>query len=99
MALSIVEVRSRRSSSSASHVSPSAATAPARMASSRVAQGVPWRDEVVRMFGGKGSFGNGAAMRAAPIGAYFAPDLDRVRVEALRSAEPTHAHPDHVARH
>ncbi len=64
---------------------------------SRVAQGVPWRDEVVRMFGGKGSFGNGAAMRAAPIGAYFAPDLERVRVEALRSAEPTHAHPDGAA--
>lgn len=36
-------------------------------------------------------------MRAAPIGAYFAPDLERVRVEALRSAEPTHAHPDGAA--
>ena len=36
-------------------------------------------------------------MRAAPIGAYFAGDLDRVRHEALRSAEPTHAHPDGAA--
>jgi ADP-ribosylglycohydrolase len=64
---------------------------------SRVSMGAAWRDEVTRMFGGKGSFGNGAAMRAAPIGAFFAPDLERVRIEALRSAEPTHAHPDGAA--
>jgi ADP-ribosylglycohydrolase len=63
----------------------------------RVAAGAAWRDEAQGLFGGKGSFGNGAAMRAAPIGAYFAPDLDRIRVEALRSAEPTHAHPDGAA--
>ncbi|HEY1812887.1 MAG TPA: ADP-ribosylglycohydrolase family protein [Kofleriaceae bacterium] len=63
----------------------------------RVDYGASWRDEAARMFGGKGSFGNGAAMRAAPIGAAFAPDLDRVRDEALRSAEPTHAHPDGAA--
>jgi ADP-ribosylglycohydrolase len=61
---------------------------------SRVSMGASWREESTRMFGGKGSFGNGAAMRAAPIGAFFAPDLDRVRAEALRSAEPTHAHPE-----
>lgn len=64
---------------------------------SRVGLGMPWREEVARMFGGKGSYGNGAAMRAAPIGAFFAPDLERVRAEALRSAEPTHAHPDGAA--
>jgi ADP-ribosylglycohydrolase len=64
---------------------------------SRVALGASWRDEAAGMFGGNGSYGNGAAMRAAPIGAYFAPDLERVRVEALRSAEPTHAHRDGAA--
>jgi ADP-ribosylglycohydrolase len=58
---------------------------------------MPWRDEVRAMFGGQGSYGNGAAMRAAPIGAYFAGDLERVRDEALRSAAPTHAHPDGAA--
>jgi len=36
-------------------------------------------------------------LHATPIGAYFAPDLERVRAEALRSAEPTHAHPDGAA--
>jgi ADP-ribosylglycohydrolase len=59
--------------------------------------GASWREEATQMFGGKGSYGNGAAMRAAPIGAFFAPDLERVRVEALRSAEPTHAHPEGAA--
>lgn len=63
----------------------------------RVSRGADWRTEVQRLFKGQGSYGNGAAMRAAPIGAYFAGDLDRVRAEALRSAEPTHAHPDGAA--
>lgn len=63
----------------------------------RVHAGAAWRVEARGLFNGQGSFGNGAAMRAAPIGAYFAPDLERVRVEALRSAEPTHAHPDGAA--
>jgi ADP-ribosylglycohydrolase len=63
----------------------------------RVRRGAPWRREAQKLFGGQGSYGNGAAMRAAPIGGYFAGDLDRVRHEALRSAEPTHAHPDGAA--
>jgi len=63
----------------------------------RVSHGAPWRTEARQLFKGQGSFGNGAAMRAAPIGGYFAGDLERVRTEALRSAEPTHAHPDGAA--
>jgi ADP-ribosylglycohydrolase len=63
----------------------------------RIAEGRPWREEAAALFRGQGSFGNGAAMRAAPIGAFFAPDLERVRDEALRSAAPTHAHPDGAA--
>ncbi|MBK9032874.1 MAG: ADP-ribosylglycohydrolase family protein [Myxococcales bacterium] len=63
----------------------------------RAAHGADWRVEATAMFGGQGSFGNGAAMRVAPLGAYFADDLDRVVVEAARSAAPTHAHPEGVA--
>jgi ADP-ribosylglycohydrolase len=63
----------------------------------KIAAGGDWRAEASAVFGGKGSYGNGAAMRAAPIGARFAPDLARVREEALRSAAPTHAHPDGAA--
>jgi poly(ADP-ribose) glycohydrolase ARH3 len=40
-----------------------------------------------------GSLGNGAAMRAAPIGLLFCHDLDLVRKQACLSALPTHVHP------
>jgi poly(ADP-ribose) glycohydrolase ARH3 len=40
-----------------------------------------------------GSYGNGAAMRVAPIGLFFHDDLDRVWDEARLSALPTHRHP------
>lgn len=56
----------------------------------------PWREAAQNLFDGQGSFGNGAAMRAAPIGAYFADDLDAVAENARRSAEITHAHPEAV---
>src|SRR5262245_37277922 len=34
--------------------------------------GVGWQREAAAVFGGEGSMGNGAAMRVAPLGAYFA---------------------------
>ena len=40
-----------------------------------------------------GSYGNGAAMRVAPVGLFFHDDLDRVWSEARLSAWPTHQHP------
>jgi poly(ADP-ribose) glycohydrolase ARH3 len=40
-----------------------------------------------------GSYGNGAAMRVAPVGLLFCHDLDRVMEEARLSALPTHLHP------
>jgi poly(ADP-ribose) glycohydrolase ARH3 len=39
-----------------------------------------------------GSYGNGAAMRAAPVGLFFHDDLSRVLDEARLSALPTHLH-------
>lgn len=56
-----------------------------------------WRVESPKLFEGTGSFGNGAAMRAAPIGAYFADDPELVAQQARRSALVTHAHPEGVA--
>lgn len=55
-------------------------------------QGRSWQQAAGAVFDGKGSFGNGAAMRAAPIGAYFAEDTWRVIDESRRSAMVTHAH-------
>lgn len=57
-------------------------------------EGVPWRVASGRVFGGEGSRGNGAAMRAAVVGAYFFDDAAQVVDEARRSAEVTHRHPD-----
>ncbi|MEN8650928.1 ADP-ribosylglycohydrolase family protein [Streptomyces sp. 21So2-11] len=50
-----------------------------------------------RLFGGEGSLGNGAAMRVAPLGAWFSADLEQVVVQAELSARVTHAHPQGVA--
>ena len=57
----------------------------------------PWRVEAPKLFDGSGSFGNGAAMRAAPIGAYFADNPALVVAQAELSARVTHAHPEGVA--
>jgi ADP-ribosylglycohydrolase len=62
-----------------------------------IAQGVGWQDAARAAFGGQGSLGNGAAMRVAPLGAYFADDLDRVIAEARQSAVVTHTHWEGIA--
>ena len=36
-------------------------------------------------------------MRVAPLGAYFADDLEMVRAQAVLAAEVTHAHPEGIA--
>ncbi len=59
--------------------------------------GLYWQIAAKDLFDGQGSFGNGSAMRAAPIGAYFADNLPRVVQEATKSAEVTHAHPEGIA--
>jgi ADP-ribosylglycohydrolase len=59
-----------------------------------IGTGVPWRVASGEAFGGTGSLGNGGAMRVAPVGAYFADDLDALVTHARASAEVTHAHPD-----
>ena len=57
-------------------------------------QGAPWSSASRALFNGQGSKGNGGAMRAAPLGAWFADDLAAVVREARSSAEVTHAHPE-----
>jgi ADP-ribosylglycohydrolase len=60
----------------------------------QLGDGVPWEQAARRPFDGTGSKGNGAAMRVAPLGAYFAHDLDAAIAAARRSARPTHIHPE-----
>lgn len=56
-----------------------------------------WRNVSYSLFDGEGSYGNGAAMRVAPLGAWFADDLEYVVAQATLSAEVTHAHPEGIA--
>lgn len=63
----------------------------------RIRDGEPWREVSSSLFSGQGSFGNGAPMRAAPIGAYFADDHAGLVLHAARSAEVTHSHPEAIA--
>jgi ADP-ribosylglycohydrolase len=58
--------------------------------------GGDWRFLSKELFGG-GSFGNGGAMRAAPLGAYFADDMYALIENARLSTEITHAHPEGIA--
>lgn len=57
----------------------------------------PWHEAARAQFSGQGSFGNGSAMRVAPVGAYFADDLAAVVSHAARSAEVTHTHAEAAA--
>lgn len=60
----------------------------------RIAIGESWSVVAPSVFSGTGSMGNGGAMRVAPLGAFFAGDMPRVVIEARKSAEVTHAHPE-----
>ena len=63
----------------------------------RIGEGEDWRAVTTAQFGGQGSYGNGAAMRVAPLGAWFAEDPGAAAEQARLSALTTHAHPEAVA--
>lgn len=58
--------------------------------------GVPWDKAATTLFGGEGSFGNGAAMRVAPVGLFACPDPGRAADLARKTAIITHTHPEAV---
>jgi ADP-ribosylglycohydrolase len=57
-----------------------------------ISNGVHWKVAAANVNDGAGSMGNGAAMRVAPIGAYYADSLETVAEQARLSAATTHAH-------
>ena len=57
----------------------------------RIRQGIPW-DQA-----GTDSFGNGGAMRIAPIGCFYYADLEAIKANAILSARITHGHPEGLA--
>ena len=62
-----------------------------------VRDGGDWRALAAGLFDGTGSWGNGAAMRVAPLGAFFAGDPAEAARQAALSAMVTHTHPEAVA--
>ena len=57
-----------------------------------IKSGVAWNEAAKQLYGGMGSFGNGAAMRVAPIGLLYYDDVEKLREIAYKSAEITHTH-------
>ncbi len=53
---------------------------------------IPYSEAARRLFGGQGSFGNGAAMRIVPVGLFFFQD-ENLYDRACASSEVTHTHP------
>ena len=57
-----------------------------------IKSGVAWNEAARRLFGGAGSFGNGAAMRVAPVGLFYYDDLEKLRAVAYSQSQITHTH-------
>jgi poly(ADP-ribose) glycohydrolase ARH3 len=55
-------------------------------------RGMSYSEAARSLFGGQGSFGNGAAMRIAPVGLFFH-DVPDLYEKVYLSASVTHAHP------
>jgi len=57
-----------------------------------IKSGVAWNEASKRLFGGSGSYGNGAAMRVAPVGLFYHDDPEQLRAVAYGQSQITHAH-------
>jgi ADP-ribosylglycohydrolase len=62
----------------------------------KIRQGGDWRELAAGLFKGQGSWGNGAAMRIAPLGAWYAGDAEQATHQAEISAYTTHQHREAV---
>jgi ADP-ribosylglycohydrolase len=60
-------------------------------------EGGDWRSLAAELFNGQGSWGNGAAMRVPPLGAWYAGEPEKAAEQAELSAVTTHQHPEAVA--
>ncbi|HEY9439638.1 MAG TPA: ADP-ribosylglycohydrolase family protein, partial [Streptomyces sp.] len=61
-----------------------------------VREGGDWRELASGLFNGQGSWGNGSAMRIAPLGAWYADDPEQAAHQAEISSYTTHQHSEAV---
>lgn len=54
--------------------------------------GAQW-DQVARIVFERGSFGNGSAMRASPVGIFYHQDMEELQKAAMEQSNITHIHP------
>ncbi|MFG2196919.1 ADP-ribosylglycohydrolase family protein [Streptomyces sp. NPDC048639] len=62
-----------------------------------IREGGDWRELASELFNGQGSWGNGAAMRIAPLGAWYGGDAEQATHQAEISSYTTHQHREAVA--
>ena len=62
----------------------------------RLARGIAWDEAARSLFGGEGSYGNGAAMRVAPVALYAYPSQHKAAEIAHHTALITHTHPEGI---
>jgi poly(ADP-ribose) glycohydrolase ARH3 len=56
-----------------------------------IKSGLGWKEAAARIYPG-GSFGNGSAMRIAPIGLFYYDNINQLREIACKSSQITHTH-------
>ncbi|MER5766418.1 ADP-ribosylglycohydrolase family protein [Streptomyces sp. NPDC001985] len=61
-----------------------------------IREGGDWRELAAGLFNGQGSWGNGSAMRIAPLGAWYAEDPEQAIHQAEISSYTTHQHREAV---
>jgi ADP-ribosylglycohydrolase len=61
-----------------------------------IREGGDWRELAAGLFDGQGSWGNGSAMRIAPLGAWYASDPEQAIHQAEISSYTTHQHREAV---
>ncbi|WP_267243756.1 ADP-ribosylglycohydrolase family protein [Streptomyces sp. PR69] len=61
-----------------------------------IREGGDWRELAAGLFQGQGSWGNGSAMRIAPLGAWYADDPEQATHQAEISSYTTHQHREAV---
>ncbi|MEU8566939.1 ADP-ribosylglycohydrolase family protein [Streptomyces pathocidini] len=61
-----------------------------------IREGDDWREPAAALFNGHGSWGNGAAMRIAPLGAWYGGEAEQATHQAEISSYVTHQHREAV---
>jgi poly(ADP-ribose) glycohydrolase ARH3 len=57
-----------------------------------IRSGVAWNEAAEKLYGGVGSYGNGAAMRVSPVGVFYYDDPRQLRAVACGQSRVTHTH-------